>query len=41
VLDWFRFAKARVPALYEKYEGRPQHVEMSGDDQPGFAILMK
>jgi hypothetical protein len=39
VLEWFRFAKAQVPGLYEKYEGRPQHVEMSGDDQPDFAIL--
>jgi WD40 repeat protein len=39
VLDWFRFAKAQVPALYEKYIGRPQHVELSGDDQPGFAIF--
>jgi WD40 repeat protein/uncharacterized caspase-like protein len=39
VLEWFRYAKERVPALYAKYAGRPQHVEMSGDDQPGFAIL--
>jgi uncharacterized caspase-like protein len=39
VLDWFRYAKERVPALYEKYVGRPQHIEMSGGDQPGFGIL--
>ena len=40
VLEWFRYAKERVPGLYQKYVGRPQHVELSGDDQPGFPLLM-
>jgi WD40 repeat protein len=40
VLDWFRFARNQVPALYKKYIGRPQHVELSGEDQPGFPLLL-
>jgi uncharacterized caspase-like protein len=39
VLSWFGFAKQRVPALYEKYVGRPQHLELSGEDQPTFPLL--
>jgi uncharacterized caspase-like protein len=39
VLTWFRYAKERVPALYAKYVGRPQHVELSGEDQPSFPLL--
>jgi hypothetical protein len=39
VLGWFGFARQRVPALYERYVGRPQHVELSGDDQPTFPLL--
>lgn len=39
VLEWFRFARGQVPALYEKYVGRPQQVELSGEDQPGFPLL--
>jgi WD40 repeat protein/uncharacterized caspase-like protein len=39
VLEWFRFAKERVPGLYEKYVGRRQQVELSGDDQPSFPLL--
>ena len=41
VLEWFRFAKKHVPALYEKYVGRPQHLELSGDDQPSFPLLAR
>jgi hypothetical protein len=39
VLEWFRFAKSQVPALYEKYIGRQQQVELSGEDQPSFPLL--
>jgi uncharacterized caspase-like protein len=39
VLGWFRFARERVPALYEKYVGRAQQVEVSGEDQPSFPLL--
>jgi hypothetical protein len=39
VLEWFRYARQQVPALYEKYTRRPQNVELSGDDQPSFPLL--
>ena len=39
VLGWFRYAKDHVPALYEKYTGRQQSIEMSGEDQPTFPLL--
>jgi WD40 repeat protein len=39
VLAWFRYAREQVPALYQRYVGRPQHVELSGDDQPTFPLL--
>jgi hypothetical protein len=39
VLTWFRYAQEHVPALYQKYVGRPQHLELSGDDQPSFPLL--
>jgi hypothetical protein len=39
VLDWFRYARQQVPALYERYVGRPQQIELSGEDQPGFLLL--
>ncbi len=39
VLEWFRYARERVPALYQKYVGRRQQVELSGDDQPSFVLL--
>jgi hypothetical protein len=39
VLAWFRYAKDRVPGLYEKFVGRPQQVEVSGEDQPTFPLL--
>jgi hypothetical protein len=41
VLSWFGFAKQHVPALYERYVGRLQHVELSGDDQPTFPLLSR
>jgi WD40 repeat protein len=39
VLEWFRFVRGEVPGLYEKYVGRRQEVEFSGEDQPGFPLL--
>jgi WD40 repeat protein len=39
VLAWFRYARQQVPGLYERYVGRPQQVELSGEDQPGFPLL--
>jgi hypothetical protein len=39
VLAWFRYARRQVPGLYERYVGRPQQVELSGEDQPGFPLL--
>jgi WD40 repeat protein/uncharacterized caspase-like protein len=39
VLAWFRYARQQVPALYQRYVGRPQQVELSGEDQPGFPLL--
>jgi uncharacterized caspase-like protein len=41
VLDWFRYARDGVLGLYKKYVGRPQHIELSGEDRPGFGILAK
>jgi WD40 repeat protein len=39
VLAWFRYARDHVPRLYEQYVGRPQQVELSGEDQPSFPLL--
>jgi hypothetical protein len=39
VLAWFRYARQQVPGLYERYVGRPQQVELSGEDQPSFPLL--
>jgi WD40 repeat protein len=40
VLDWFRFAQREVPGLSRRYGGRAQSVEISGEDQPGFALFL-
>lgn len=39
VLQWFDYARQRVPDLYTRYVGRAQHVEVSGEDQPTFPLL--
>jgi WD40 repeat protein len=41
VLHWFGYARDQVPALYQRYVGRPQHVELSGEDQPSFPLLSR
>jgi hypothetical protein len=39
VLRWFAYVRQQVPGLYERYVGRPQQIEVSGDDQPSFPLL--
>jgi hypothetical protein len=41
VLSWFSYAREQVPGLYTRYVGRPQQVELSGEDQPGFPLLSR
>jgi hypothetical protein len=41
VLRWFGYARAQVPGLYQKYVGRPQSVELSGEDQPTFPLFSR
>ncbi len=41
VLSWFDYARKEVPGLYEKYVGRPQQIEVSGEDQPTFPLFSR
>ena len=41
VLRWFDYARTQVPGLYEKYVGRPQQIEVSGEDQPSFPLFSR
>jgi len=41
VSRWFDYARTQVPGLYEKYVGRPQQIEVSGDDQPTFPLFSR
>jgi uncharacterized caspase-like protein len=39
VLQWFRYARNQMPQLSQRYLGRPQQIELSGEDQPSFPLL--
>jgi WD40 repeat protein len=39
VLEWFRYARLRAPALYRDLASRSQEIVLSGEDQPSFPLL--